>query len=82
MLLVEPLKLIALYVAGKGHWMTGTGMIIGAYAASLLVVERLFKAVKPKLMMMEWFAALWSRFVGLRNKIPPWSRPPKARKTC
>jgi hypothetical protein len=29
-LLVEPLKLIALYIAGKGHWMTGTGMIVGA----------------------------------------------------
>ena len=41
--LVEPLKLAALIIAGKGHWMTGTGMMIAAYAASLLVVERLFK---------------------------------------
>src|ERR1700712_2631349 len=30
----EPLKLLALYVAGGGHWLTGTGMMIGAYAAS------------------------------------------------
>jgi pilus assembly protein TadC len=60
LILVEPLKLIALFVAGEGHWLTGTGMIIGAYAVSLLVVERLFKVVKPKLMMLSWFARLWT----------------------
>ena len=52
LLLVEPLKLVALVIAGKGHWLAGTGMIIGAYAASLLCVERLFRALKPKLLMM------------------------------
>ena len=25
---VEPLKLVSLFVAGKGHWLTGTGMIV------------------------------------------------------
>jgi hypothetical protein len=69
LLLVEPLKLIALFVAGSGHWLTGTGMIIGAYAVSLLFVERLFKVVKPKLMMLGWFASLWTWFVTLRNKV-------------
>jgi hypothetical protein len=44
-ILVEPLKIVSLYVAGKGHWLTGTGIIIGAYALSLFFVERLFKAV-------------------------------------
>src|SRR5437588_12844183 len=71
--LVEPLKLIALLVAGKGHWLTGTGMIIAAYAASLLVVERLFRTVLPKLLTLAWFAKLWARFVAVRNKLPPWS---------
>jgi hypothetical protein len=32
LLLVEPLKLAALVIAGKGHWLAGTGIIIGAYA--------------------------------------------------
>ena len=68
LLLVEPLKLVALVVAGKGHWLTGTGMLVVAYAASLLVVERLFKVVKPKLMMMDWFAKLWAGLVALRLK--------------
>jgi hypothetical protein len=32
LLLVEPLKLVAVFIAGKGHWLTGTGILIGAYA--------------------------------------------------
>src|SRR5712672_1164631 len=71
--LVEPMKLIALFVAGEGHWLTGTAMIVGAYAVSLLVVERLFKVVKPKLMSLSWFARLWKWWVALRNKLNPWS---------
>ena len=46
-LLVEPLKIVALVVAGNGHWLTGTGIMIAAYAVSLVFVERLFKVVSP-----------------------------------
>ena len=45
--LIEPLKLVALAIAGEGHWITGTAMIIAAYAGSLFVVERLFRIVNP-----------------------------------
>ena len=69
LLLVEPLKLVAVIVAGKGHWLTGTGMLVGAYAASLLVTERLFQIVKPKLMTIGLFAKLWSGFAALRAKL-------------
>lgn len=58
---VEPLKLVAVAIAGEGHWITGTLVIIAAYAASLLLVERLFTIVKPKLMTLNWFARLWRR---------------------
>src|SRR5579863_7110161 len=67
-MLVEPLKLVALIVAGKGHWLTGTWMIVDAYAGSLLIVERLFRTVKPKLMLIGWFATLWMWLVGFRDK--------------
>jgi hypothetical protein len=73
-LLVEPLKLVALLLAGKGHWLSGTGMILGAYAASLLCVERLFRIVKPKLMMMDWFAKGWTWFTWLRDKSYGWAK--------
>jgi hypothetical protein len=58
--IVEPLKIIGLAIAGKGHWIGGPVVVITAYAASLLVVERLFHIVKPKLLRMRWFAVLWS----------------------
>ena len=72
--LVEPLKLAALIFAGKGHWMTGTAVLFGAYAASLFFVERLFRMVKPKLMTLNWFARLWTRFTTLRDKAFTWAR--------
>jgi hypothetical protein len=58
--MVEPLKVAALVIAGKGHWLSGTATIVAAYAMSLLVVERLFRLVKPKLLMLNWFATIWS----------------------
>jgi hypothetical protein len=67
--IVEPLKLIAVAVAGEGHWITGTAMIVIAYAASLLVVERLFRIVKPKLLTLRWFARIWIWFTALRGRI-------------
>jgi hypothetical protein len=67
--LVEPLKIAALFVAGTGHWFSGTAMIIGAYAVSLLIIERLFRVVKPKLMMLGWFSSLWNWVVALQGKI-------------
>jgi hypothetical protein len=66
---VEPLKIISLYIAGKGHWLTGTGIIIGAYALSLFFVERLFRVVKPKLLMVSWFAKLWKRYRAFRSSV-------------
>ena len=73
LLLVEPLKLVAVFIAGKGHWLTGTGMLIGAYAVSLLFVERLFRMIKPKLMTLGWFVRLWIWFTAFRAKVIPWA---------
>jgi hypothetical protein len=67
--IVEPLKLIAVAVAGEGHWITGTVMIIATYVCSLLLVERLFAIVKPKLLALPWFARLWGWFVATRGKV-------------
>ena len=66
---VEPLKLTAVALAGEGHWITGTAMIAACYAFSLLVVERLFVIVKPKLLTIPWFATLWEAFVSVRTRL-------------
>ena len=77
--LVEPLKLVALLVAGGGHWLTGTGIMVAAYAASLLVLERLFRVVKPKLLMLVWFDKMWNWVMALRDRVMrvmPWPSVP------
>jgi hypothetical protein len=76
--IVEPLKLVAVVVAGEGHWLAGTAMVAGAYAVSILVIERLFRLVKPKLLTLDWFARLWTRFVGLRHRLARWLIPSPA----
>jgi hypothetical protein len=50
LLIVERLKLIALFVAGEGHFVIL--ITICAYGASLLITERLFVILKPKLLTL------------------------------
>jgi uncharacterized membrane protein len=71
---VEPMKLVAAVVFGAGHWMAGTFVMIGAYALSILLVEQLFKLVKPNLLKLPWFAAVWTWFVEARRKLLCWLR--------
>jgi hypothetical protein len=68
-MLVEPLKIVAVWVAGEGHWLTGTAMIVAAYAASLLAIERLFRVTKPKLMTLNRFPRLWTWSTDLHRGV-------------
>jgi hypothetical protein len=69
---VEPLKLTAVFVLGDGHFITGVVVMLCAYAISLFLTERLFVIVRPKLMKLPWFAAVWRPFVKLRNRVLRW----------
>ena len=70
--IVEPLKLAAVVVMGDGHLITGTLSILCAYAISLFITERLFGIVKPKLLTLPWFAAIWRPYVQLRGRVRRW----------
>jgi len=70
--LVEPLKIFAVAIAGAGHWVAGTITAVCAYAVSLVLVERLFEIVKPKLLTLPWFARLWNWFVARRDRVLGW----------
>ena len=70
--IVEPLKLVAVVIFGSGHWLTGTLVLLGSYAAGLFFVERLFKLVKRKLLTLPWFARAWTWFVAVRDKAYRW----------
>ena len=66
---VEPLKLVALFVVGGGHFIAGVLVMICAYAGSLFITERLFVVLKPKLLALPWFAIAWRWFVIVRDKL-------------
>jgi hypothetical protein len=66
--IVEPLKLVAVALLGAGHWIAGTSMIAGAYAVSLLLVERLLVLFKPKLLKLPWLAKVWAFSVVLKYR--------------
>ena len=68
LMFVEPLKVAALFIAGKGHWIAGSGVLLGAYIVSLFFIERLFRVLKQKCLMLPWFAKPWFWFVTVRQK--------------
>jgi hypothetical protein len=72
--IVEPLKLVAVLVAGGGHFVTGVLFLIFVYAVSLVVTERFFIILKPKLLMLPWFAKSWWWFVAARRRGLRWLR--------
>jgi hypothetical protein len=72
--IVEPLKLIALFVIGGGHFIAGILVMICAYAGSLFITERLFVVLKPKLLTLLWFAVAWRWFVAGRDNLFYWLR--------
>jgi hypothetical protein len=63
-----------MFVLGGGHWMVGVIVIICAYATSFFITGRLFVIVKPNLLKLPWFAAMWSWFVAVRDKALRWLR--------
>jgi hypothetical protein len=67
--IVEPLKLAAVFVGGAGHVITGALVMVCAYTISLVVTERLFAIVRPKLLELPWFAAIWRPFVAIRGRV-------------
>jgi hypothetical protein len=58
LLIVEPVKMAGMAFFGLGHWAGGVCMIVSAYAAGLLVIDRLYRIVKSKLYTIPWCAVL------------------------
>ena len=48
--------------ASGGHLLAGLIVILCAYLVSALLMERLFKIVKPKLLTLSWFVIIWRGF--------------------
>jgi hypothetical protein len=55
-----PIKLLALYLFGKGQMLLGLGLVLAAKLAGTALAARLFQLTHPALMRMAWFARLYT----------------------
>jgi hypothetical protein len=65
---LEPLKVFALYWFALGHLIQGGILLIVAHGLSILTLERLYHAGKPQLMRIGWFAGVMGWLGGLRDR--------------
>lgn len=56
MLLLVPVKLLALFLLGNGHLGFGLALIVSAKVFGTALAARLFQLTEPALMQMTWFA--------------------------
>jgi hypothetical protein len=72
---LEPLKPVALYLLAKKHVLAGTTLLVVAEVLKVVIVERLFHLSRSKLMHIPafarvyHFAAGWLRYL---EALPPW----------
>jgi hypothetical protein len=73
LLIVEPVKMAGVAFSGLGHRVGGACMIVGAYAAGLLLVDRLFRVVKSKIYTLPWCAMI-ARQIQMKLALFRWRR--------
>lgn len=66
-LLLLPIKLLALWLIGKGKAMLGLLVIIGAKIVGTAVVARLFMLTRDSLLRLGWFARWYGRWVAWKD---------------
>ena len=62
MLVLLPVKLVALYLLGHGHILLSVGILVGSKLAGTAIVARLFQLTQPALMQFAWFARWYPRW--------------------
>ena len=60
--LLFPIKLLALYLFGAGHKALGLTLLVGAKLIGTAIVARLFQLTEPALMRFAWFAHWYPRW--------------------
>ena len=72
--LIEPLKVFALYWIAVGHFIQGTVLLVFAHALSILTLERLYRSGEAQLAKIGWFARLMAWLGALRDWAFGWVR--------
>jgi hypothetical protein len=65
--LIEPLKIVALYWIATGLVIRGAILMVFSYVLSILTLDRIYHAGRGPLMRIGWFARLMAWIVGLRD---------------
>lgn len=70
--LIEPLKIVALYWIATGLVIRGGALMVFSYVLSIFTLDRIYHAGRGQLMQIGWFARLMSWLVGLRDAAFGW----------
>ena len=62
LIVLEPLKLVAAYLAGTGHIRTGMVVLVVSEILKLVLIERLFSVSRDKLMSIPTFAWAYGKY--------------------
>jgi hypothetical protein len=65
--MIEPLKLFALYWIAVGHIYQGTVLLVFSHVLSIFTLDRIYHTGKHQLAKIGWFARLMGWLVGLRD---------------
>lgn len=68
-IVLVPVKLMALFLFGTGHYASGVMLIAGAKLVGTAIVARLFHLVQPTLMRLGWFARWYPRWTGWKDQV-------------
>ncbi|MDB5732996.1 MAG: hypothetical protein JWQ03_2891 [Variovorax sp.] len=64
-----PIKLLALYLLGLGHYSSALVLLLGAKLVGTAVVARLFQLTQPALMRIAWFARWYPRWKAWKDEV-------------
>lgn len=67
--LLFPLKFVAIWLVANGYFVTAAALFVGAKIVSTALIARIFMLVKPALMQLGWFAAIYNRVVPWKEAI-------------
>jgi hypothetical protein len=73
-IIIEPIKVFALYWIASGHLTQGPVLLVAAHVLSILICDRIYHAGHAKLMQIGWFKVLMDWLVGLRDRGLAWIR--------
>ena len=64
-----PIKLLALFLIGRGHALMGLAVLIAAKLAGTAILARLFTLTQPALMRLPWFARWYPRWKAWKDAL-------------